>query len=245
MTFLSGIFFVFLLITFIIYFIVPLRLRWIVLLAASVVFYLSSGVPQILFILLSSLLVYSAARWIDVLYTRQDRELKEGEFSREEKKARKLSDRKKCRRILNAAALLLLLVLTYCKIGSWVIGSLRGALGEGALDWMQVIVPLGVSYYTFSLISYLADVYWRKEKAEKNYFKFTLFVIYFPKILQGPISRHKNLAVQLTEGYAFEYKRVCYGLQLALWGYFKKLVIADRLAVLLIRCLAIIWHTAD
>ncbi len=231
MTFLSGIFFAFLLITFIIYFIVPLRLRWIVLLAASVVFYLSSGVPQILFILLSSLLVYGAARWIDVLYTRQDRELKEGEFSREEKKARKLSDRKKCRRILNAAVLLLLLVLTYCKIGGWVIGSLRDALGEGTVDWMQVIVPLGVSYYTFSLISYLADVYWRKEKAEKNYFKFTLFVIYFPKILQGPISRHKNLAAQLTEGHAFEYKRVCYGLQLALWGYFKKLVIADRLAV--------------
>lgn len=231
MTFLSGTFFVFLFIIFILYFITPIRFRWMILLVSSVVFYLFSGVPQILFIVLSSLLVYGTARWMDTVYARQDWEIKEGSLTREEKKARRFSDRKRCRRMLNVAVFFLVLVLTYCKIGNWVIGSLRQALGEGAVDWMQVIVPLGISYYTFSLISYLADVYWRKEKAEQNYLKFLLFVIYFPKILQGPISRHKNLADQLIEGHTFEYKRVCYGLQLALWGYFKKLVIADRLAV--------------
>lgn len=231
MTFLSGIFFVFIFTTFLLYFCIPLRFRWIVLLAASIVFYLSSGASQILFILISSLAVYGAARWMDMVYDKQDEELKVPEISREQKKERKLSDRKKCRRILNVSVFLLILVLIYCKIGHWFITTLQGAMGEGTLDWMQVIVPLGVSYYTFSLISYLADVYWRKEKAEKNYFKFALFVLYFPKILQGPISRHKNLSNQLVEGHLFDYKRVCYGLQLALWGYFKKLVIADRLAV--------------
>ena len=231
MTFLSGIFFIFLFITFILYFLFPLRFRWIVLLAASVVFYLSSGVPQILFILLSSLIVYGAGRWMDAVYARQEKDLKASELSREEKKERKLSDRKRCRGILTVTVFLLLLVLTYCKIGHWLIGTLQSVMEESAPDWMQVIVPLGISYYTFSLIAYLADVYWRKEKAEKNYFKFALFVMYFPKILQGPISRHKNLAPQLIEGHPFDYTRVCYGLQLALWGYFKKLVIADRLAV--------------
>lgn len=93
------------------------------------------------------------------------------------------------------------------------------------------IFPIGISYYSFSLISYVADVYWRKDEAEKNYFKLLLFTLYFPKILQGPISKHRNIKEKLYEGSEFDYKRFCFGLQRMLWGYFKKLVIADRLAV--------------
>lgn len=81
------------------------------------------------------------------------------------------------------------------------------------------------------MVGYLADVYWRKDKAEKNFLKFLTWVLFFPKILQGPIARHKKLGAQINEGHAFEYERVCFGVQLALWGYFKKLVIADRLSI--------------
>lgn len=94
------------------------------------------------------------------------------------------------------------------------------------------IIPLGMSYYTLSLIGYLADVYWRKEKAEKNYFKLLLFTLYFPKILEGPISKYRNVVTQLFEGHRFDYQRVCFGLQRVVWGFFKKWVIADQIALL-------------
>ena len=93
------------------------------------------------------------------------------------------------------------------------------------------IAPLGFSYYTLSLIGYLADVYWKKEKAEKNYFKLLLFTIYFPKILEGPISKYRNVAPHLFDDHTFDYSQLCFGLQRMIWGYFKKLVIADRLAL--------------
>lgn len=100
--------------------------------------------------------------------------------------------------------------------------------GSVAYTW---IIPIGISYYCLSLIGYLADVYWKKERAERNYFKLLLFTMYFPKILEGPISKHRIVGAQLTKGYQFDYKRVCFGLQRVLWGLFKKLVIADHLAV--------------
>ena len=93
------------------------------------------------------------------------------------------------------------------------------------------IIPIGISYYTLSLIGYLADVYWKKEHAEKNFFKLLLFTLYFPKILEGPISKHRILGSQLIEGHKFDYNRFCFGLQRIIWGFFKKLVIADHLSV--------------
>lgn len=131
-------------------------------------------------------------------------------------------------------SVLVILVLIYTKTGSKIMNSLGSLLGydvlnaAGELDtsarpfWMTVIVPLGISYYTFSMVGYLADVYWRKDKAEKNFLKFLTWVLFFPKILQGPIARHKKLGAQINEGHAFDYERVCFGVQLALWGYFKK-----------------------
>ncbi len=99
-------------------------------------------------------------------------------------------------------------------------------------EWkFRYVVPLGISYYTFSAVGYLADVYWGKEKAEKNVGKLLLFLLYFPKILQGPIAKHRNLAPRLEEGHVFCYRDFCFGIQLAIWGYFKKIVIADRAAI--------------
>ena len=95
-----------------------------------------------------------------------------------------------------------------------------------------ILVPLGISYYTLSLIGYMADVFWKKEPAEGNYFKLLLFTAYFPKILEGPISKHRTVAPRLLEPHSFDYQRVCFGLQRVVWGFFKKWVIADRLAIL-------------
>lgn len=127
--------------------------------------------------------------------------------------------RKRRRLVLFTGVLTLLTVLIFTKCYS-------------LFEWkFRYIVPLGISYYTFSAVAYMADVYWGKEKAEKNFLKLALFLLFFPKILQGPISKHKDLAPRLSEGHAFCYRDFCFGMQLAIWGYFKKIVIADRIAI--------------
>lgn len=95
---------------------------------------------------------------------------------------------------------------------------------------LTVLIPLGVSYYTLMLISYLVDVQHRKVEAEHNYLQLLSYATYFPGILQGPFSRYGQLSPQLKEGHRFNYTKVCFGAQLMLYGFFKKLVIADRLA---------------
>ncbi len=128
-------------------------------------------------------------------------------------------NRKKRRLITAVGVVILLSVLCFVKLYS-------------LLDWkFYYVIPLGISYYTFSSIAYLADIYWGKDKAEQNYFKLLLFELYFPKILQGPISRHKTLGSQLLRGNSFNAREFGYGLQLAVWGYFKKMVIADRISM--------------
>ncbi len=108
----------------------------------------------------------------------------------------------------------------------------KGIETTGTLEGYSFFVPLGISYYSMSLVGYMADVYWKKEKFEKNIFKLLLFALYFPKILQGPISKYRNISKTLFGENKFDYTHFCYGLQRMLWGYFKKLVIADRVALI-------------
>lgn len=199
------------------YYILPKRWQWIILLVSSLIFYATYGLAQFIPMLLAAIAAYLAARWIQEAY-----DAEEGGTAAERKAGSKGN-------LLFAVAVLVILLL-YAKLGNWVLQGLAGLLSlDGNL--MHAVVALGVSYYTFSLISYVADVYWRKDRAETNFFRLLLFVLYFPKILQGPISRHKSLAPQLAQPHKFDYKEFCFGLQLMLWGYFKKMVIADRLAI--------------
>lgn len=231
MTFLSGTFFIFIAASFLLYFVTPLSLRWLVLLAASLVFYAAAGVSKLPFLLAAALVVYAAARRMDAIYQSRETFFSEHKPERAEKRRLQQEDKKKCRRILTAALVLLLGMLLYSKAGNRIAEALARIAGGERPDWFAVIVPLGISYYTFSAIGYLADVYWKRAQAETNFLKLLLFLAWFPQILQGPIARYGQLAAQLAQGHRFEPKRVCYGLQLALWGYFKKLVIADRLVI--------------
>ncbi len=92
-----------------------------------------------------------------------------------------------------------------------------------------LMIPLGISFYTFQALSYLIDVYRGTEKAEKNIGKVALFAGFFPQLIQGPISRYSDLSKTLFEEHRFSWNEVSLGLQRILWGYFKKLVIADRI----------------
>ncbi len=199
------------------YYIVPRRFQWLVLLAASLVFYLTYGWTRIPFVVISALVAFVGARKMEMIRQRAENA---GEA------------KKQCRRVLAVSVAVIVALLVYAKIGTWVIRSMAAILSWEQGKTMEAVVALGISYYTFSLAAYLADVYWKKDKAEKNFFRLLLFAVYFPKVLQGPISRHKNLAPQLREEHRFDYKEFCFGLQLMVWGYFKKMVIADRMAIL-------------
>lgn len=93
------------------------------------------------------------------------------------------------------------------------------------------VVVVGISFYTLQIIAYMVDVYKKDIKPERNLFRYALFVTFFPQILQGPIPRWKQLSGQLFEGHRFDYETFCFGLWLMIWGYFQKLVIADRCAI--------------
>lgn len=105
------------------------------------------------------------------------------------------------------------------------------AIFHTGISFQKLILPLGISFYTFQSMGYIIDVYWGKYEAEKNFFRFALFVSFFPQILQGPIGRFDRLAKQLYAEHSFNLQRAEYALQLILWGFFKKLVLADRAAV--------------
>lgn len=111
------------------------------------------------------------------------------------------------------------------------------ALNLGVLFFLKyitkgsVVLPLGISFYTLALIGYLVDVYRQKIAPETNFADFYLFETFFPHILQGPIARYDTLVKQFKERHSFDYDRFCRGLQLMLWGFIKKMVIADRAAI--------------
>lgn len=95
----------------------------------------------------------------------------------------------------------------------------------------DILLPVGISFFTFQAIGYTVDVYRREICAEKNFFKYALFVSFFPQLVAGPIERSRNLLKQLDQTYSFSYDRMREGILLMLWGFFLKLVIADRAAV--------------
>ncbi len=101
---------------------------------------------------------------------------------------------------------------------------------KGVFLFDNLIVPLGISYYTLQIVSYLLDVYWGRIEAETNYGKILLFTCYFPQMIQGPISRYGELSGEFFKEHKFNIDNLKFGLQLMLWGFFKKLVIADKIA---------------
>lgn len=96
---------------------------------------------------------------------------------------------------------------------------------------LNLLMPMGISFYTLQVIAYCVDVYKGKTEAQNHFLKYLLFVSFFPQILQGPIPRYEQLKNQLYEGHAFDYRKVKFGFQLILWGLFLKMVIADRAAI--------------
>jgi D-alanyl-lipoteichoic acid acyltransferase DltB (MBOAT superfamily) len=114
--------------------------------------------------------------------------------------------------------------------GSFVAAAHRLGWNVPALDW-KVILPIGLSFHTFQSLSYVIEVYFGRQKAERNALNYATYVMFFPQLVAGPIERPQALLHQFREDHPFDYARVVAGLKRMGWGLFKKVVVADRLSL--------------
>ena len=210
MTFTSPEFIVFVAAAFLLYYIAPRRVRWLVLLLVSYIFYMVGGWRSIFYVLFTTGITYTAGLIIG--------RLADAQYKRA-KLLKKLT--------VAGAVILGFGVLFMLRYWNFVVEIFTNS----DRFTLNLLIPLGLSFFTFQSVGYVIDVYRGKYPPERNPAKYALFVSFFPQIVQGPIGRFHQLAPQLTAGDALNLTNVKYGIQLAMWGYFKKLVIADRAAV--------------
>jgi alginate O-acetyltransferase complex protein AlgI len=237
MLFTSYTFIAFIALLFIIYYVIPKKYQWMLLLGASYLFYSFAGVEYLLYILLTTVSTYVVSRKISKLAQVQLQYLTEhkGELSKEEKKAYKASIKSKQWKWLLFCLLLNFGVLAVLKYTNFVIANINyisNAVGIGTqLSFLKLALPMGISFYIFQTMGYIIDVYRGKYPAERNIFKLALFVSFFPQLVQGPISRFDDLSKTLFQEHSYDSRNVNFGLQRIMWGFFKKMVIADRILV--------------
>ncbi len=193
------------------YFLLPHHVRWACLLAASCYFYMVFKPVYILILALTIFIDYFAGIWIEK------------------------SAGKKRKWFLVASICANIGVLAVFKYYNFLDESLQNlvnglGLGIPTPPLLKILLPIGLSFHTFQSLSYTIEVYRRKTPAEHHLGIFALYVMFYPQLVAGPIERPQNVIHQFKERHYFEYERVKLGLQLMMWGMFKKVVIADRLA---------------
>ena len=219
----------------ILFVIFPKKYRWIALLISSIAFYIISAKTLIFFMLFTSVTIYLAARLLDSRIKLYDEKLKAPDLEKQQKKALKTELTHKKRVIVTIALILNIGILVVFKVFNYFTAAftmIAGIFTGGSGDALTLIIPLGISYYTFSTVGYLLDVYWKRYECEKNPVRFFLYTIYFPHIVQGPISRYNRLGKELRKPELhFTWNNFVVGMERILLGCFKKLVIADRASV--------------
>lgn len=204
MSYASIEFLIFVLVLVLIYYIFPKKHRYIVLLIGSLIFYYLFSGKYIIFILLSSVITYFSGKLIE-----------------------KYNDKRKL--ILTLSILLNLSFLLVLKYNNF-FGDIFRVVGIN-IPYKKFILPIGISYYTLETISYLTDIYRKRMKAETNYLKVLLFLVYFPQIVEGPIANYSRLSKTLFNTEKFNYDNFVSSFVLIAWGFIKKLVIADRAGI--------------
>ncbi|MCD8082492.1 MAG: hypothetical protein LUE86_02920 [Clostridiales bacterium] len=203
------------------------KILWI--LIANLVFYVwSVGIAALVIVLGTAVIVYLVTRKMGSIY--EGFESETIGMTPKERTVILVKYKKRAKKYLLSGMFLLLVIWIYVKVGKL----LAFDSVDTFRDWIRgkgIIVPLGISYYSLSAIGYMLDVFWRKTKPERNFISLFSAMTYFPHIVQGPISKYSRLLKQMNAIPSFDFDRVCFGLQLMLWGYIKKLVIADRLVV--------------
>lgn len=195
----------------VLFFLVPQKFRWFLLLAASIFFY-TYTVPSFLIVLAISIIInYAVGISTDA---------KEG------------SSRKS---MLTLGIVLNVALLCFFKylhlLGESITGMFSSFQQTNTFDKSAYFLPIGLSFHTFQGISYLVEVYKKNFKAERNFGIFSLYILFFPQVMAGPVEKPQDLLTQFYGTQKLEYNRISAGLRMILWGLFKKMVIADRVAV--------------
>jgi D-alanyl-lipoteichoic acid acyltransferase DltB (MBOAT superfamily) len=193
------------------YFSIKQKYRWLLLLIGSYYFYMSWKPEYVILIMVTTLIDWFAARNI------QDHPAKKKLF-------------------LSLSLIANLGLLMTFKYWNFFNDSLRSALSTWSIPFtpatIKVLLPVGISFYTFQSIAYVVDVYRGKIKPERHLGIYASFISFFPQLVAGPIERAKNLLPQFYEKHKVDYQRIVDGCLLIMWGFFKKIVIADRLSTL-------------
>ena len=222
-------FYIFFAVLLIVFYAVPRRYRWVVLLTASLFFCWSFNALLSLHLIGAALLAWCSGQVMSRNLEKEkaavaliDKSLKE------ERKAVKAKHKKQRRTCMGVSAALLTSSLLLFKFYNPFVQMLN----EKGAAFSRIAVPVGVSFYTLQIVSYVIDVYNQNQEAESNPLRFLLFASWFPLLLQGPIHRYSNLAPELRCEKQFCYEEFVAGFARVLGGFLKKLIIADRLAVL-------------
>lgn len=230
----SLVFIGFLICLIVLYFLVPKKYQWVTLLLANIIFYVSGGAKYIVYILLTSIITYCGAIKLENI-NQQNKEKLSHVDTPEEKRAIRAKTTKKKKLLTLLIILLILGTWATIKYGNFVIDNLNILFKNIHMDYtiggLNVVLPLGMSFYTFISLGYMIDVYRSKYSAQRNFLKYFTFVSFFPHITQGPFSKYDVLSKTLYEEHSFNYDRLCEGAARMLWGFFKKIVIADTIGI--------------
>lgn len=198
------------------YFIMPERFRQYWLLVASYYFYMSWNAKYAILILCSTFLTYICGIILENHKQGSDKGIHP----------------KAALAMCISINLLILFVFKYLNFAVESVADIMGSVGIAInAPHFDIILPVGISFYTFQALGYAIDVYRGDIKAERNFFKYALFVSFFPQLVAGPIERSGNLLHQLDKPKRFETDSFREGFLLMLWGFFMKLVLADRIAI--------------
>ena len=193
------------------YFVLPFRVRWFLLLISSCYFYMAFVPIYILILIFTIIIDYFAGIFIEGA-------------SGAKRKFFLI-----CSLVANIG------VLSFFKYYNFLSQNLNFLFHSFGLTtsvpYLQILLPIGLSFHTFQAMSYTIEVYRGHEAAEKNFGIYSLYVMFYPQLVAGPIERPQNLLHQFRTKYPFDYDRIADGLKMILWGFFKKIVIADRLAI--------------
>ena len=195
-----------------IYYLIPDKAKYIWLLAASYFFYMQWNPAYVFLLLTSTVVTYTGALILE-----------------------KMSDVKKRKLCLFCALVINLFILGYFKYANFFVTYFNRALtiiGREPMMWdKDILLPVGISFFTLQALGYLIDVYRGDIYPEHNFLKYALFISFFPQLVAGPIERSKNLLKQLATPNKFSYENLRRGLLIMLYGFFLKVVIADRVAI--------------
>lgn len=230
MQFISYSFVILWMIAFALYYLLPNKMQRYVLLAASVLFYIIGlkGFPAGL--LLTGLTAYGCGLYLKGKLEQEKAELKQC-ADKESKKALKAAFQKKRKRIQILYIVFNLGLLAFYKYAVAALPLVERLTGSHAGFLENVMMPLGISFYTLTAISYVVDAGRENCEVETNFLKVLLFLAYFPSVTQGPFNRFASMKEQFEKVHEFQYERMLRGIQRFVWGAFKKLVIADRIGI--------------